>query len=93
MKPGSTIDIMVQSIAGSTSSTAEDAASCLLSVLFTKYEDSFISVSMEKGVMEGSIPKKMDIVATETMLQEANINNKNARILFRHLRQFFGGRS
>jgi hypothetical protein len=48
---------------------------------------------MEKGVMEDRIPPKMDIVATEAMLQEANINNKNARILFWHLRQFFGGRS
>jgi len=43
--------------------------------------------------MEDRIPPKMDIVATEAMLQEANINNKNARILFWHLRQFFGGRS
>jgi len=35
----------------------------------------------------------MDIVSTEAMLQESNINNGNARILFRHLRQFFGGKS
>jgi hypothetical protein len=35
----------------------------------------------------------MDIISTEAMLQEANINNTNARVLFRHLRQFFGGRS
>ena len=35
----------------------------------------------------------MDIISTEAMLQEANINNTNARILFRHLKQFFGGRS
>jgi hypothetical protein len=35
----------------------------------------------------------MDTVSTEAMLQESNINNGNARILFRHLRQFFGGKS
>jgi hypothetical protein len=35
----------------------------------------------------------MDIMSTETMLQEANISKGNARILFHHLRQFFGGRS
>jgi hypothetical protein len=35
----------------------------------------------------------MDIIAEEAMLQEAYINNSNARILFCHLRQFFGGGS
>jgi hypothetical protein len=35
----------------------------------------------------------MDIISAEAMLQEANINNANTRVLFRHLRQFFGGRS
>lgn len=90
MKSGSALDIILQSIANSTASTVDDAASCLLSVLFSKFEDSFVSVAMENGVMEGSIPKKMDIVATEAMLQEANINNTNARVLFRHLNQFFG---
>jgi hypothetical protein len=90
-KPGSALETMIGSLANSTASTPEDAASCLLSVLFSKYEESFVSVSMEKGLVEGStMHKKMDIVATEAMLQEANINNSNARILFRHLRQFFG---
>ena len=92
-KPGSALDTIIVSLANSTSSTLEDAAACLISVLFSKYEEAFVSVSMEKGLLEASVPKKMDIVATEAMLQEANINNTNARILFRHLRQFFGGKS
>jgi hypothetical protein len=81
---------VVQSIADSTSSTVKDAASCLLSVLISKYEDSFVSVAIEKCVMERHFPQKMDIVAAEAMLQEANINNTNARILFCHLKRFFG---
>jgi hypothetical protein len=92
-KPGSALDTIIGSLANSTSSTLEDAAACLISVLFSKYEEAFVSVSMEKGLLEASVPKKMDIVATEAMLQEANINNTNARILFRHLWQFFGGKS
>jgi hypothetical protein len=35
----------------------------------------------------------MDIVSAEAMLKEADINNGNARLLFCHLRQCFGGRS
>jgi len=58
MKSGSALDIMLQSIAKRTASTVDDAASCLLSVLFSKFEDSFVSMAMENGVMEGSIPKK-----------------------------------
>ncbi len=34
--------------------------------------------------------KKIDVVSTEAMLQEANITTKSARILSRHLRQHFG---
>jgi hypothetical protein len=52
-----------------------------------------VSTCIEKGLIEGSTPQKMDIVSTEAMLQEANINNGNARILFCHLRRFIGGRS
>jgi hypothetical protein len=62
-------------------------------VLFNISEESFVSVSIEKGLVEGNMPKKMDVVAIEAMLQEANINNTNARSLFRHLRQFFGSGS
>jgi len=58
LKSGSALDTLVQSIADSTSSTAKDAASCLLSVLFSKYEDSFMSVAIEKCVMERHFPQK-----------------------------------
>jgi hypothetical protein len=92
-KSGSVVDEILECIRKSKNFTAEDAASCLLSVLFSKFEESFVSVCIEKGLIEGNMEKKMDFIATEAMLQEANINNSNARILFHHLRQFFGGRS
>jgi len=48
---------------------------------------------LRKVSFKGNIDRKMDIIAEEAMLQEAYINNSNARILFCHLRQFFGGGS
>jgi hypothetical protein len=92
-KPGSTVDAMLDCIVESINSTAEEAVYCLLSVLLNKFKECFVSVSIEKGFVERNMPKKMYIVATEAMLQEANIDNTNVRILFCHLRQFFGGRS
>jgi hypothetical protein len=92
-KPRSVVDAILECIVESKNSTAENAASCLLSVLFSKLKESFISVCIEKSLIDGNVDKKMDFIATEAMLQEANINNTNARILFCHLRQFFGGRS
>jgi hypothetical protein len=65
---------MVECLAKSMNYTADEAASCLLTALFSKFEESFISVSIEKGIIEGNIPKKMDIITIEAMLQVANIN-------------------
>jgi len=59
----------------------------------SKFEESFVSVYIEKGLLEKNVEKKLDIIATEPMLRRENINNANARIAFCHLRQFFGGRS
>jgi hypothetical protein len=90
-KPRSVADALLECIVESTNSTAENAALCLLSVLFSKFEEPLISVCIEKGLIDENVDKKMDIIATEAMLQESNINNTKARILFCHLRQFFGG--
>jgi hypothetical protein len=67
-KPGSVVDAILVIIVESTKSTAENAASCLLSVLFSKFEESFVSVCIEKGLIDGNVDKKMDIIATEAML-------------------------
>jgi len=89
-KAQSSLTEVVKCIVSNTNSTEEEAVSCILTALLSKYEECFVSTCIERGVIEGSNPKKMDVVSTEAMLQEANINSGNARILFRHLRQFFG---
>jgi len=58
----------------------------ILSALFENSQDSFLSVALDKGVPQ----KTMDEVSVEAMLSEAGVNWKSARIIFRHLKQFFG---
>jgi hypothetical protein len=41
-------------------------------------------------MVEQEPEKKMDVVSTESMLQEANLTTKSARILSHHLMQHFG---
>jgi hypothetical protein len=89
----STVDSIITFISKNTSSTDEKSAECLLNILFLYFEETFVSLCIEKGLKHGKTSKKMDIISTEAMSHEANINNTNARILFRHLKHFFGGRS
>jgi len=63
-----------------------EAGETILSALFENYQDSFLSVALDKGVPQ----KTMDEVSVEAMLSEAGVNWKSARIIFRHLKQFFG---
>lgn len=51
-----------------------------------------VSVAIDKCLMKESpkLEEKMDIVSTETMIQEAIISTNSARIINRHLRQHFG---
>jgi hypothetical protein len=55
---------------------------CLLNVLFLPCEETFVSLCIEKGLMHAKTTEKMDIISTEAMLQEASINNTNARSFF-----------
>jgi hypothetical protein len=41
-------------------------------------------------MVEQEPEKKMDVVSTEAMLQDANLTTKSARILSHHIRQHFG---
>jgi hypothetical protein len=47
-------------------------------------------VAVTQGVANGIPPKVMDEVSIKAMLSEAGINWTNARILFCHMKQFFG---
>jgi hypothetical protein len=64
-----------------------EACETILSAFFDKFQDSFLSVAVSKGV---SHQKVMDEVSVEAMLSEAGVNWTSARIIFRHLKQFFG---
>ncbi len=67
----------------------EEAAECLIRALHQRFEESFMSVALEKGVARNP-EKKMDAASVEAMLSEARLNTKNSRMLFKHLNNFFG---
>jgi hypothetical protein len=92
-KKNSAVDVLLDSMSMSMSSSCEkdEAAECLIKVLYKKFEESFATVAIEMNVMVEQEPgKKMDVVSTEAMLQEANLTTKSTRILSHHLRQHFG---
>ena len=84
------IDSAVKAILRSSKSSLDDACEAILFVMYHKFEEPFLSVAVTQGVANGIPPKVMDEVSVEAMLSEAGVNWTNARILFRHLKQFFG---
>ena len=84
------IDAVVKAISVNAKCPLSDAHETFISSIYNKLEDSFISVAVKKGVADGIPSKIMDEVSVEAMLTEAGVNWTNARILFRHLKQFFG---
>jgi hypothetical protein len=80
----------VKNICESASVSEAEAAECVIRSLHNRYEQSFVSVGMEKGVINGDPSRKMDAASVEAMLSEARLNTKNSRTLFKHLRLFFG---
>jgi hypothetical protein len=90
-KKNSAVDVLLNSMSTSSNSKKEEAAECLIKVLYKTFEECFASIAIEMNLMiEKRQEKKMDAVSTEAMLQEANLTTKSARILSRHLRQHFG---
>lgn len=92
-RKGNFLDEMLEFIASSIKDVAmakiETAAEWLISALFQKYEDQFVSVAVSKGVTVLK-EKIMDAPKVQAMLNESGINLKSSRVLFRHLNQFFG---
>jgi hypothetical protein len=81
------IDDIVEAIARSSKSNCEEACETFLAGQFNKYQDAFFSSASKNGVLSLRV---MDEVSVEAMLSEAGVNWKSGRILFRHLKQFFG---
>ena len=88
-KRGSIIDDIVCLITSSAHCTKGEVAECLIVMLFNKFEEIFVKVAMDKGIMP-NVHRKMDAARIEAMLCETGLNTKNSRILFKHLNQFFG---
>jgi hypothetical protein len=86
----SIIDIIIKAIAKNSKCNNDEASEALLLAIYHKYEDSFLSAAVRQGVANGILPKVMDEVSVEAMLNEAGVNWTNARVIFRHLKQFFG---
>ena len=76
-------------ISRSAQCTEGEAAECLLEAIFKRYEEAFMSVAKNNGIV---VPagKKMDALQVEAMLSECRLGKESSRILFRHLKQFLG---
>jgi hypothetical protein len=59
----------------------------LIVALFSRFEETFVKIAIDKGVMPNAA-YKMDIERVEAMLCDCGLNTKNSRILFQHLNQF-----
>ena len=91
-KADSLLDNIVDIMSQNGNDKRDKSAECLLRVLYSKYEVSFVAVAIDKRICETNHVKemKMDEVSTEAMIQEANITTKSARIISQHIRQFLG---
>jgi hypothetical protein len=88
-KKGGAIDSLLNCISMSATCNRREAAESIFRALHKKQEEAFTSFALEQGLIADS-KKKMDAVQVESMLAEAGLTKNNARILFRHLNQFFG---
>jgi hypothetical protein len=82
------IYLIVNNIMKNVGCSIDDAVESFISAFCKKYEESYISVGIERNIIKPS--KKMDAISVEAMLQDACVNCTNARSLFRHIHQFFG---
>jgi len=86
----SLLDSVLNAITWHSKCQNDEAAKVLLMVLYHKCKEPFISVAVRQGVANGIPLKVMDEVSVEGMLHEAGVNWMNGRVLFHHLKQFFG---
>jgi len=89
-KKKSLIHTIINIVAENTNNSTSKAAECLLKSFYTKFEDSFVNIAIEKCLIKSKSEEKMDVVSTEAMLHEANISTNSARIISRYFQQHFG---
>ena len=87
-KNNSVLDLIVNNIVRTIRCSSEEAVESFIAAICRKYEETFISVGIERDIIKPA--KKMDAISVEAMLQDAGVNRTNARSLFQHMHQFFG---
>ena len=88
-RKGGAIDCLLNAVAKSTKCNEREASECIFRALYKKQEEAFTSFALEEGIISDN-NKKMDAVQVESMLSEAGLTKNNARVIIRHLNQFFG---
>jgi hypothetical protein len=68
---------------------SSEATECITQYFFNNYEEEFQAVATKKNVALKS-KNKMELSKVVAMLHEAGIGKSNSRVLFRHLKHFFG---
>jgi hypothetical protein len=86
----SIIDAMTNAISRNTKFKPNEACEAVLTGIYSRHKDSFISVAVKQGVANGIPPTVMDEISIEAMLNKAGVNWTNGRVLFCHLKQYFG---
>jgi hypothetical protein len=89
-KKKSLIDTISDIVAENTNNCTAKAAEIHLKSFYTKFEDSFVNIAIEKFPIKSNSEEKMDVISTEAMLQEAHVSTNSARIINCHLWQHFG---
>jgi hypothetical protein len=67
-----------------------NAARCIPQYFFENFEEEFKEVAQNYIFFLTKGQQKMEPSQVEAMLHESKIGKSNARVLFRHLNQFFG---
>jgi hypothetical protein len=76
--------------ASSVEDREEEAAKHLLKYLFITYNDAFVHIASEAGLLLTN--KEMDAASAAAMWEESNSPLRAQRIILRHLKAFFGKR-
>ena len=71
LKKESVVDQMLQSIAKNVDCSVDEAAECIMNVLFVKFENLFADIAIIKDIAFDGRPRKIDIVSAEAILSEA----------------------
>jgi hypothetical protein len=74
------IDLIVNNITKNIGCSYDEAVESFIHSICKKYEDSLISVGIERNIIKPA--RKMDAISVEAMLQDACFNHTNSKVFF-----------